>query len=723
MRLKMNLLSTMATIMLCGTAWTETVTFPTLKPSANMIIDGYLNEAVWKDAFHTGIFQGIDTSNPITRKAEAFAFCDDKNLYLGFRCEKHPDDTETDSPNVFVSDEVEFMLDAGCTGKRSQIAVTPLGKTYRVGICRPFQFGVQRGEKQWTAEFKVPYTSLELSLNKPLQPFWRIHLGRSNGPLKEYSAWAKFHDTFHEFEKHHIVNGIPAPLKEIQTIQFNAQSKPTELVLSRQLFDTHTTLEFMFNVNTKKSMKNFFVEATVFNAQNSIIKKHTFKPVYFKNKWQFDINGLAEGRYRLNILLLDAEGKEIDQQTASFWKIPTLKNLPKNHLTIKNQNAYLNGKFFFPIVIWQWTYNISNNEKERAAQIPKGADWYYQEQDVFLKDIKEHGFNTLYCDGATYVDQDPEMLRGNILSWEWFTPWAAKRMGLTWERTVEHVQKYGLWLIPESPYIRRDINDDRIDLFVKQILKYRDCDAVIAWSMADETDADIEGNLHRKALYHAIDPYRPVWLNVITALYENADASDIFSSDPYPIPHSPVTWVSSKGDQLEKATHKKPWQTRWMWIQNFGDEGDWTRPPTPEELQQMTTMALNHGIKGLAYFTYVPQWRRALGKRQNPAAWEALKTINAHTTELAPMYCLGERLFVGRQEKIDLAIIRYKGALTVSAVNITPEAQVGVITLPTDVNVDSGEVLYENRKVTIHDGKITEDFEPCAVHIYRFPIR
>ena len=706
-------------------AGAESVTFPQLDAPSDMIIDGYPTEAVWQQAYRTGPFLALSESgNPVTRQTEAYAFCDKEALYLAFRCEINDEGVDKETNNVFNCDEVEFMLDAGNTGKRSQIGVTSFGKTYRVGICGPVQIAVQRGATHWTAEFRIPYTSLELAPNKPLEDHWRVHLGRGNAPLKEFSAWAQFAGTFHEFDKHHVVRGIPAPLKEIQTDQFNRSRKAVELKLPRQLFDTQKTLVVELNLNLKRSLKKFRAEAVVYNAKGESIRQQTFRPVFFENKYELDINGLPEGRYNLNVTLLDADGKEVDQQTASFWRIPPAK-VPENHFTIKDQNCYLNGEFFFPIIIWQWTYGISNNAKKRAEEIPLGADWYYEQQDVYLKDIKEHGFNTLYCDGATYVDQDPEALRGNILSWEWFTPWAAKQMGLTWERNVEHVKKFGLWLIPESPYIHRDINDDRIDLFVKQILKYRDCDAVIAWSMADETDSDVKGNLHRRDLYHAIDPYRPVWLNVINALQENADAPDILSSDPYPIPHTPVTIVASKGDRLAAATKGKPGQTRWMWLQNFGDEGDWTRPPTPEELQQMTTLALNHGVKGLAYFTYVWPWRRELGKRQNPAAWEALKTINARTTELAPMYCLGERLFVGRQGQLDLAIIRYQGALYVSAVNVTDQPQRGEITLPDPVKflTAAGEVLYENRSVNVKKGVLSEEFAPCAVRIYRFPLK
>ena len=37
-------------------------------------------------------------------------------------------------------------------------------------------------------------------------------------------------------------------------------------------------------------------------------------------------------------------------------------------------------------------------------------------------------------------------------------------------------------------------------------------------------------------------------------------------------------------------------------LQNFGGELGWTRAPNKEELRCMTFLALNHGIKGIAYF-------------------------------------------------------------------------------------------------------------------------
>ena len=705
----------------------DTFVCPQYPPSPDMIIDGNLTEGMWKKAAQTGIFTGMNDAK-ITETAQALYFCDKENIYIGFIANITPGDLtlrekQNDVANLFNSDTVEFMLFPGDNGTMSQIAVNYLGRTWKTGICGPFKFGVQRRPDRWFAEFQIPYTSLRVSESKKFENQWRVNFARGNAPLKEWSSWAKIENSFHEYSKFNTLKNIPAPLKEIQTAQFNASRAPVELIIKRQLYDTQKELSFDFNINMKRSLKNFRLKVTVLNRQKQLVKTKEFKNIYFENKFQLSIDDLKNDRYYLTLSLFDDKNKEVDQQTRSFWKIPPPSKLPENHFTIKDQCGYVNGKFFFPIIIWNWTYGISNKTKIRNDQLLKGADWYYENLDAYLKDIKEHGFNTLFCDGSTYVDQNPNDLRGNIRSWEWFTPWAAKKMGMTWERTVKHVKNHGFYLIPMSPYIQREINDDRIDLFVKQILKYRDCEQVLAWSMSDETDAQVEWNKQRKELYHAIDPNRPVWLNVITALYENCEASDIFCSDPYPIPHSPVTTVASKTDRLLYYTRKNPKQTQWIWLQNFGDEGDWTRPPTAEELQQMTTLALNHGIKGIAYFTYVPKWRRDLGKRQNPKAWEALKTINARTTELAPMYCLGKRLMLKRQDALDVCVISYEGYIYVSVVNVTNKACKGVITLPPTAKVQSGEVLYENRKIIVEQQKIIENFPACAVRIYRFPAK
>ena len=175
----------------------------------------------------------------------------------------------------------------------------------------------------------------------------------------------------------------------------------------------------------------------------------------------------------------------------------------------------------------------------------------------------------------------------------------------------------------------------------------------------------------RNQLYHEIDPDRLTWLNVINAIGQNSDYCDVLSTDPYPIPNGKITAVSSHTDRLLNGM--KQGQSRMVWLQMFGGEGAWTRAPNKEETRCMTFLALNHGIKGIAYFNYIPPKLRN-GIRQNKEAWESLKTLTKEIQELAPAFCMGERLYLGMQNNLDIAVIEYKGKVMTSIVNTLSKA-------------------------------------------------
>jgi len=712
--------------LLAADAGAETFSIPNLsKP--NLLIDGELTEPVWQQAAKTGEFRNLQ-GGPVTERANALFFCDKENLYVGFSCD-FADDAAKEKEiagagkNVFSTDGIEIFLDPGSTGKYSQIAVNLAGNSHQLRMRGPIQYGVQLRKGKWTAELKIPFRSLELP-DTEFHKNWKLNFTRGNPAIKEWTTWAPLQDSFHDPDRFYTVTGIDADLTKLREAQRKADAKVSELVMPRLIFDVQKEIDFIFNLNFQKSLKNFRLAAVIRNEKGEVVTEKEIRPVFFKNAFALPIGTLSDGKYHIAVALYDANDKKVLETEKPFWKVPPKTSTQKDVFTIENQCLYRNGEFFFPIIIPEWPLNLSNNPAILESEVRKGAEWYYRAQDERSRDIKEHGFNTVMTlsGGALFLDQNPKDLEPYIHAWEYPTIAAAKRMGITFEEQMRRLAGHGLHIIVTSPYISREISEKNINLFVRQMLKYRDMENIMAWASADETDGQPEWNRIRKSLYHSLDPDRPVWLNVIAAVTPNRDAADILSTDPYPIPDGVITTVSGNVDRLIAETKGNPHQTQWLWLQNFGDEGNWTRPPNPEELQVMTSLALNHGVKGLAYFTYVHPERRARGKRQNPASWEALKTINAQTTELAPMYCLGKRIFAGRQGKLDVAVIEYGGNLYVSAVNPAREAVPGARIFVPGGNDLTGEVLYENRGIDLKSGTVSDDFKALDVHIYRFSL-
>ena len=99
----------------------------------------------------------------------------------------------------------------------------------------------------------------------------------------------------------------------------------------------------------------------------------------------------------------------------------------------------------------------------------------------------------------------------------------------------------------------------------------------------------------------------------------------------------------------------------------FGNEGNWTRPPTPDELRCMTMLAVNHGVTGLAYFLYTRPEKR--GKRQHPGSMEAVKEMSAVLRKHAPALCQGKVAFRGRIGGADVLAVEHEGRKVLSVVN------------------------------------------------------
>ena len=102
----------------------------------------------------------------------------------------------------------------------------------------------------------------------------------------------------------------------------------------------------------------------------------------------------------------------------------------------------------------------------------------------------------------------------------------------------------------------------------------------------------------------------------------------------------------------------------------FGNEGNWTRPPTPEEIKCMGMLAVNHGATGLGFFTWTPH-RLRNGKRQHPGSMAAVRELTAVLRKYAPAFCQGRVAFRGRGAGLDVLAVEHEGRKVMSVVNDT----------------------------------------------------
>lgn len=646
------------------TAFDE-VALPTLPPPD--IVDGDLADPCWAKAFKTSAFRSAKSGEKLTEATYAYAFCGESALYVAYRCEfADPAAREklvADSKNAFSGDCVETFVDAGDTGAYAHFAINVGGSVYKNGFCGNVNAAVQLHEKDWTCEIEIPYSSIKLSGNT-FSKNWRMNFCRGNYGIKETSSWAKLNDgTFHDASAFNVVTGIPADLAQIAKEQAAAAKGDFDVRLDRVIYAGTVEVKATLDMVSEKSLGGYSIRARIFGKDGASLVERTAKPVYFHSEATLPIGELPDGRYSCEIALVSPNGTVEKSRSEDFWKVPPPKDDPaRAKVEIRDQNIYVNGRFFLPVITWECSASgdFKTREEWEAAN------------DAFYADMAEHGINTLVDSAAELSDLPPEWLEKSIPAWKLKQYESCRRLGVGLADFARLAAKHGIYIIHISPFIRSKkgiLNASARQYFVDEMLKYRDIPNILCWHTADETDGEIEENLLRNRLYHEIDPGRLTWLNVINSVAPNKDAADILATDPYPIPNATIAMVAVHADRLKKNTEKRPGVASWLWLQNFGGEQSWTRPPTPEEVQAMAMLALNHGVSGIGYFNWVPPKRRD-GVRQNPKSWSMLKDFNAYLQKWAEPMLTGKRLFLGKRGDEDVLEFEFGGRKYRSSVNI-----------------------------------------------------
>ena len=146
------------------------------------VLDGLLNEQAWQDAPVTGEFvqRDPDEGMPVSERTEVRALYDQENLYFGIRCFDSQADgilaTELRRDNGFANDDSftvvldtfhdhrnAFLFKINPAGTQYDALITEEGRDVNADWDEKWEVETQVDEEGWTAEIKIPLTSIRFS--------------------------------------------------------------------------------------------------------------------------------------------------------------------------------------------------------------------------------------------------------------------------------------------------------------------------------------------------------------------------------------------------------------------------------------------------------------------------------------------------------------------------------------------------------------------------------
>lgn len=300
---------------------------------------------------------------------------------------------------------------------------------------------------------------------------------------------------------------------------------------------------------------------------------------------------------------------------------------------------------------------------------------------------------------------------------------------------LDAAQRHGLraFVYPANPYRVREHTATREEL-VGEVRARMNHPALLGWYLVDEPEgigvSSVETVRNYYQLVKETDPSHPCSLVIMSpgAAANYGGSADIVWIDPYPVPDSPVTYVSEcmDGAHASVVGDKPVWAIPQAFDWSVWKTGkiDKIHRPTPDEERCMTYLALVHGAKGIIY------WAHTGSKyyiHDYPEHWTAVKKIAGELRDLSPvLLTVDSRIKASATPAtatVDLMVKELDGQTYVFAVNRETKACQATLSLAGTKPASNIEVLFESRSVTGDRKGWTDSFRPFEVHVYRLKTR
>ncbi len=176
--------------------------------SAPILLDGVLDEALWREAAPAGSFVQLEPydGEPATETTEVRILFDNDNLYVGILCrDSQPDGILVNSlkedfvPNdadyfqlildTYQDQRTGFLFTTNPMGAKRDSQVADEGRTTNTDLDMVWEVSAHRTGDGWSAEMMIPFKSLSFDENSPEQ-VWGVNFARSIRRKNEIDLWS-----------------------------------------------------------------------------------------------------------------------------------------------------------------------------------------------------------------------------------------------------------------------------------------------------------------------------------------------------------------------------------------------------------------------------------------------------------------------------------------------------------------------------------------------------
>lgn len=337
--------------------------------------------------------------------------------------------------------------------------------------------------------------------------------------------------------------------------------------------------------------------------------------------------------------------------------------------------------------------------------VPQATYADIQSVDEVIEQEAQQGFNLV----SPYLSNDIATRRANREQFRQF---------------MDRCAQLGIYVQLGMLLASREPQDEEKWAFVKEEVEYfRDHPALLTYYLADEPELGWATPEQCEAAYRRLkelDPWHPVTMVFCqsAAALRYSKGMDICMTDPYPIPNGPITQVVDFCERIRGDL--SDCMPLWVVPQAFGGGEWWRREPSRQEERAMTYLALIHGARGIQYFIRRP----VVGNPTSPDLWSECRRLMLELSQLVPALSSAEAGPAARaaQPQVHVAAFRERGAVTVLCANVANQPLPLELTLEGMDWSGEAEVLFENRRVAVANGKLTDAIEPFGTRAYRLQV-